>query len=207
MSLIFSADEGWIISHLRYLNDIYKSVRDDRVYCGLIFNNVLFDINSQYLRQNQITQTIQDEGMTLQSKIRKRKRSKLLPQEDLMEINHIKETFFKIMASAKAERLFCNDVTSDNNEAARLVSQKFYQDTFHNEEENFYGSNDTDVAIISEANNKKYVFPKRCSFYCYDVRDITKKMELNNQYDFILLDPPWWNKSIRRKKTKHVEAR
>lgn len=96
---------------------------------------------------------------------------------------------------------------SDNNEAARLASQTFYQDTFSGEEEYFYGCNDMDVAIISEAKDKKYVFPNKCSFYCYDVRDVARKLELNNQYDFILLDPPWWNKSIRRKKTRYLEAR
>lgn len=111
------------------------------------------------------------------------------------------------MLAAKAEGLLSSDIILDNNEAARLASQTFYQDTFCNEEENFYGCNDTDTAIISEVKDKKYVFPQKCNFYCYDVRDIAKKLELNNQYDFILLDPPWWNKSIRRKKTKYLEAR
>ncbi|OAD60498.1 Methyltransferase-like protein 4 [Eufriesea mexicana] len=104
------------------------------------------------------------------------------------------------------EGLFPTNISSDNNEAARLASQRFYQDTFSNEIENFYGCNDTDVVITSELKEKRYVFPQKCKFYCYDVRDITKKLELNNQYDFILLDPPWWNKSIRRKKSKYSEA-
>ncbi|XP_034185791.1 methyltransferase like 4 [Osmia lignaria lignaria] len=206
MSLIFCTEEGWIISHLQYLNDIYNNAKNNNKQSKLIFNDTLFQINSQYLRQNQINQSEQDDGMSLQNKNRKRKRSILLPDKDLNEINHIKQRFSKIMLAAKAEGLLSSDIILDNNEAARLASQTFYQDTFCNEEENFYGCNDTDTAIISEVKDKKYVFPQKCNFYCYDVRDIAKKLELNNQYDFILLDPPWWNKSIRRKKTKYLEA-
>lgn len=207
MSLIFSNEEGWIISHLQYLNDIYNRVQNSNKQIKLIFNDTLFEINSQYLRQNQINQSQQYDAMSLQSKSRKRKRSKFLPDKDLKEINYIKQKFSKIMLDAKAQGLFSSEITPDNNEAARLASQTFYQDTFSNEEENFYGCNDTDMAIISEVSDKKYAFPQKCNFYCYDVRDIAKKLELNNQYDFILLDPPWWNKSIRRKKTKYSEAR
>lgn len=125
----------------------------------------------------------------------------------LQQVDHVKRIFNAIMSTAKRRGLFNKNISLDNNEAARLASQKFYQDTYCLKDENLYGSNDTNNAVISEANNKKYVFPKRCTFYSYDVRDIEKKMELNNQYDFILLDPPWWNKSIRRKKMKCAEAR
>lgn len=111
------------------------------------------------------------------------------------------------MTAARSKGLFHWNNSFDNNEVARLASMKFYQDTYSLKDENLYGSNDTDDAIVSEAHNKKYVFPRKCTFYCYDVRDIEKKMELGNQYDFILLDPPWWNKSIRRKKIKCAEAR
>lgn len=112
-----------------------------------------------------------------------------------------------MMSAARDKGLFCQNNFLDNNEVARLASMKFYQDTYSLKNENLYGSNDTNDAIVSVAHNKKYVFPKKCTFYCYDVRDIEKKMELSNQYDFILLDPPWWNKSIRRKKMKCAEAR
>lgn len=122
-----------------------------------------------------------------------------------MQINYIKQTFNKMIS--KTEGLFSTNILSDNNEAARLASQKFYQDTFCNEKENFYGCNDMDIVITSELKEERYVFPQKCKFYCYDVRDIAKKLDLNNQYDFILLDPPWWNKSIRRKKTRYSEAR
>lgn len=111
------------------------------------------------------------------------------------------------MSAARAKGLFCENISLDNNETARLASQKFYLDTYSHEDENLYGSNDTDNTIISEVHDKRYIFPRKCTFYCYDVREMEKRMELSNQYDFILLDPPWWNRSIRRKKIKCAEAR
>lgn len=161
MSLIFSTDEGWIISHLQYLNDIYKTAKDGSAQCRLTFNETLFEINSQYLRQNQITRSNQHEEIPLQNKNKKRKRSKLLPEEDLTEINYVQQTFDKLISLAKSEGLFSSGAITDNNEAARLASQKFYQDTFSSEEGNFYGCNDTDIAIVSNMEEKKICFPKK----------------------------------------------
>ncbi|KAL6435324.1 hypothetical protein ACFW04_005383 [Cataglyphis niger] len=204
MSILLTSEEGWIISHLQYLNEIYKRVLNDSGFCALIFNKMIFEINSQYLRPNQIAQTVQDDAVSHSKK--KRKRSQLLPERDLKEVDNVRQKFNAMISTAKIRGLFNKNVSLDNNKAARLASQKFYQDTYCLKDENLYGSNDTNNAVISDIHNKKYVFPKKCTFYCYDVKDMEKKMELNNQYDFILLDPPWWNKSIRRKKIKCAEA-
>lgn len=208
MSLLYISEEGWIVSHLQYLDEIYKKVQNENGFCALGFNKMIFEINSQYLRQNQIVQTVQEsqDSTIMHNSRKKRKRSQQLPQKDLEEVDRVKQSFSAMMSAARDKRLFCQNNFFDNNEIARLASMKFYQDTYSVKDENLYGSNDTDDAIISEAHNKKYVFPRKCIFYCYDIRDIEKKMELSNQYDFILLDPPWWNKSIRRKKMKCAEA-
>lgn len=86
MSLLFTSEEGWIVSHLQYLNEIYKRVLGDSGFCALAFNKIIFEINSQFLRQNQIAQTTQDSTAPLYSKGKKRKRSNLLSQEDLNEV-------------------------------------------------------------------------------------------------------------------------
>ncbi|KAH0944465.1 hypothetical protein HN011_007296 [Eciton burchellii] len=205
MSLLFTSEGGWIVSHLRYVNEMYERVLIDNGFCALTFNEMLFDINSRYLRENQVARIVED-NIALRGK-RKRKRSRLLPQKNLDEVDRVEKAFDAMMSAARTKSLFSgDDVISDNNEAARLASQKFYRDTYCLRDESLYGSNDTNDTVISEAHDKKYVFPKKCMFYCYDVRDMERKMDLNNQYDFILLDPPWWNKSIRRKKMKCAEA-
>lgn len=84
MSILLTSEEGWIISHLQYLDEIYKEVLNEGRFCALIFNKMIFEINSQYLRPNQITQTVQDEAVPHSKK--KRKRSQLLPERDLEEV-------------------------------------------------------------------------------------------------------------------------
>lgn len=93
MSLLFTSKEGWIISHLQYLNDIYKKVLNDNAFCSLKFNKMIFEINSQYLRQNQIAQTSQDNAATLHGKSKRRKRSNTLPQKDLEEVGSNKKIY------------------------------------------------------------------------------------------------------------------
>lgn len=88
MSLLYVSEEGWIVSHLQYLNEIYKKVQNENGFCALGFNEMIFEINSQYLRQNQIVQTVQEsqDSTTMHNSRKKRKRSQRLPQKDLEEV-------------------------------------------------------------------------------------------------------------------------
>ncbi|XP_012254993.2 N(6)-adenine-specific methyltransferase METTL4 [Athalia rosae] len=215
MSLTFTSEDGWIISHLKYINNIYKNITDGTTIRSLAFNGEFFDINTKYLRQNQgCNQSDNDaeieagvgNSKVSQTKSKKRKRVKEFPHADFEQMNYIRRSLENLLTSAKKIGYFSEELISDNNRAARFVSQKFYTDSFRHQIDNLHGCNKTEKAIISETLYERYVFPERCSFYCYDVRDIPDKMEMNNQFDFILLDPPWWNKSIRRKKSKCTEA-
>ncbi|XP_046492042.1 N(6)-adenine-specific methyltransferase METTL4 isoform X1 [Neodiprion pinetum] len=231
MSLTFATEDGWIVSHLNYMNNIYKNIADGSALCSLEFNSEFFDINTKYLRQNQIrnvdscsssssssssssfsfTRNIENNGKTSNkkdSKIRKRKLdlTKELSHADSEQMKYIQRSLAKLLSTAKERGHFTDDARADNNKAARLVSQRFYTESFRQQVENLYGCNKSERAVISATRNERYVFPERCSFYCYDVRQIANKMEMANQFDFILLDPPWWNKSIRRKKNKCAGA-
>lgn len=82
--------------------------------------------------------------------------------------------------------------TFDNNNCARDASIKFYERT--SVLKTFYGQNQNPNLHIANG----YVFPPKCQFYCDDVRNMKKLGD--EKYDIILLDPPWINKYIRRKK-------
>lgn len=87
MSLLHISEEGWIVSHLQYLNEIYKKVQNENGFCALSFNKMIFEINSQYLRQNQIAQVVQEsQDSGIMHSRKKRKRSQRLPQKDLEEV-------------------------------------------------------------------------------------------------------------------------
>ncbi|CAG9864046.1 unnamed protein product [Phyllotreta striolata] len=54
-------------------------------------------------------------------------------------------------------------------------------------------------------NESKYLFPENSSFFSKDVNEIEKHLT-GKKFDFILLDPPWWNKYIRRKRKASSDA-
>lgn len=111
----------------------------------------------------------------------------------------------KILESAKSLKLF-TCTTADYNLKSREESKKFYLENLQLNK-NFYGSNKRELPIIAEFHNEKYVFPENCEFYCYNIKEIKEKFDSNQTFDVILLDPPWWNKSIGRKKMKFIESR
>lgn len=57
--------------------------------------------------------------------------------------------------------------------------------------------------ILKEIGSETYLFPENCTFYSKDVKDLNKYIT-DKKFDLILLDPPWWNKYIRRKR-KHSD--
>lgn len=122
-------------------------------------------------------------------------------------MNFVKDAFVRIRSSAEAENLFQLCETPDNNQAARAASDNFYAESASLRLGNFHGANETENPVIAEAGNQKFVLPGKSSFYAYDVRQIAEKLYPNQRYDFILMDPPWWNKFVRRKKDNFVECR
>lgn len=83
--------------------------------------------------------------------------------------------------------------TSDkNNYCARHASIKFYEKT--SALKTFYGQNQNLTLHVANG----YVFPPNCQFYCDNV--INMKKLGDKKYDLILLDPPWINTYIKRKK-------
>ncbi|XP_069682056.1 N(6)-adenine-specific methyltransferase METTL4 isoform X2 [Periplaneta americana] len=94
-----------------------------------------------------------------------------------------------------------------NNAVAQNKARTFYSTHTVSSSMRFHGENSSNVGLVTEINNEHYLVPANCKFFCYDVKDIEEKIDmLTAPYDFVLLDPPWWNKYIRRKKAKCVNA-
>lgn len=86
MSILHSTDEGWIISHLQYIDKVYSKVKyKNKVFISLHFNKDLFNITSKFLRQNQ-WKNKDEESNVSKCKKRKRKKFNLLPDEFLKEV-------------------------------------------------------------------------------------------------------------------------
>ncbi|KAI5707717.1 hypothetical protein M8J77_008335 [Diaphorina citri] len=81
----------------------------------------------------------------------------------------------------------------------------------------FKGENKEDHVIFADIRNPntrvedRFVLPPHCKFFNWDIRHLGKwrTSELcgpRGKFDFVLLDPPWTNKFIRRKKRQRVSA-
>lgn len=86
MSILFSSEDGWIVSHLDYLHSIYESVEDDHKVVKLEFNDAFFKVNSRYLRQNQVDKCKVGVKPTAARVRNKRKYGHTLPQNILEQV-------------------------------------------------------------------------------------------------------------------------
>lgn len=87
-----------------------------------------------------------------------------------------------------------------NNSEAAAMAQSVYEQTGASSISGITGGNGAQP-IITNITGNKYLFPSNCRFYSKDVYDIKQYLPVE-RFNFIVLDPPWWNKFVRRKKRK-----
>lgn len=68
----------------------------------------------------------------------------------------------------------------------------------------FKGVNEFVYPITFESDGISHVIPANCKFINTDIQMI-KEFEQTNGYDLIVMDPPWWNKYVRRSKKFNSE--
>ncbi|KAJ8672833.1 hypothetical protein QAD02_004093 [Eretmocerus hayati] len=203
MSILFTSSDGCIISHIDYLNDIYKNVDLDGKIRKLKFKDDFFKINSQFLRQNQI-KNVNEVEKDQRPPRKKMKKVQSLP-ENLQEQNNFVKIIGERILNSASELQILKKMAVDHNEEARLASKNFFLNEICLSHQ-FCGSNSRDLPVVAEYSNEKFVFPANSKFYSYDIRSIRQSFQIDDHFDLILLDPPWWNKSIRRKNVKFKEG-
>lgn len=62
----------------------------------------------------------------------------------------------------------------------------------------FNGANTNENSIECDLYGESFLIPKNCRFFNKNVLEMPQFLSLENQFDFIVMDPPWWNKYIRR---------
>jgi hypothetical protein len=94
-----------------------------------------------------------------------------------------------------------------NNRAARDKAQSFYFGCPASPLLRLHGENSLSQGLVTQVNSDRYLVPAECKFFSYDVNEIEHRLDrLSRPFDLLLLDPPWWNKYIRRKRAKCVGA-
>lgn len=70
-----------------------------------------------------------------------------------------------------------------------------------------HGENTLPYSIITTTDGINFLIPPHCKFYNRDIRDLSGIDLTAGQHDLIVIDPPWWNKYIRRSRNTKKEYR
>lgn len=108
--------------------------------------------------------------------------------------------FYNKLAANKIFKINASRENRLRNDDALIASQNIYHVSGLHTVKDVIGENTND-AIEVEIQKTHYIFPEDSKFYCSDISNIMRHLR-NEKFDIILLDPPWWNKYIRRKKAK-----
>lgn len=235
MSILLANDTGWIISHQKFFEKIkisgYDSVdptnQEDHRLC-LSLNPNLFEITKPFRdsinAKGKPVKICEDSELCDASKIVKALADKIFNDARYQKLFDMKVHFeTDTLGCSERNNSICEEISAKrdgiklpkNNIEAYQACQQFFEAVKSIELPIFHGENPlTDVAVLSTVSNgsdvheHKYVFPPETKFYCNDVRNMEQVFRSNNEepFDLILLDPPWWNKFIRRRKRKQQEA-
>nr|CAH7725986.1 unnamed protein product [Callosobruchus chinensis] len=181
MSILYEDEDAFVVSHKKYIDSVYESI-------GYQIHPDLFNISVPYKLLQPKKQV--DINKTPCNGF----------EELCREVRFVEDTYTKLKDKSILNT-FCNESKGQSNS----VALQFLKDLHSNKKwtensvQSAFGANigQTTVKTIGEGN---YLFPKDSKFYSKDISDIHN--HLDAKYNLIMLDPPWWNKFIRRKRKK-----
>lgn len=182
MAVLINGDTGWVISHELYIKNIYKKTNYLSKTKSYSLNPTLFDIQIPFLKKKSLE--------CASSEI----------TDDVKIVKDAHDNLYKLYSSL-------NDYSNcrlESNHMAKSLADHFYCQLTRHPNFKFLGGNSSQEPLISEIGDELYLIPEGSLFYCYDVRDISDHLK-EKEFDFILMDPPWWNKYIRRKRKKNYK--
>lgn len=119
------------------------------------------------------------------------------------EANEMKSRVENFMASCKAKNLF--SFTEDSEIDFLKTANINLTNSFYASESNFgyfHGENNMSHGKVITMNGNTFLIPPNCRFFNKKVDDIETCLLPNevNKFDFIVIDPPWCNRYIKRVK-------
>lgn len=226
MSIITSVNEGWLISHEKYVNNSKKSSNSEM--CQISIKNVLFNVRTPFNMDSKAkkmaNQVSNNERINLTKK-RKRKKNHSINKNETFIVNAA-ETIIKSSDYFKKTTITPQEI-ADNNRSARnqidrlnngkclsLLCPNFTERNIKTLSYNlkiFCGNLESvmpalilneskDVTTITVGNDIYYIMPNS-SFIWGDLETIERiLLKLEVKFDVVLMDPPWENKSVKRMK-------
>ncbi|XP_062545367.1 N(6)-adenine-specific methyltransferase METTL4 isoform X1 [Armigeres subalbatus] len=97
-------------------------------------------------------------------------------------------------------------VTEGSNSIALEFIDKFNRSSYYDVDNVFSGANESQFIVNTVINNEDFIIPSNCRFFNTDVRNLSDHITIEDRFDLIVMDPPWWNKYIRRTKAVNEQS-
>ncbi|CAH0559498.1 unnamed protein product [Brassicogethes aeneus] len=187
MSILFKDDHCFFICHKHYIDKIYKKIQTESLKSYKLKED-LFNITTPYKAS------------------RSNYNNEIDPSKSELEVDicYVRDAYKNFQ-----DKLYKQDILSkpmgdsEKNIKAKLISDNIYLESTKYNVKSAFGENL--IPAVREVNGSNFLFPEKCLFYSFDVNDIDQRLN-DKKFDLILLDPPWWNKYIRRKRKKSDSA-
>lgn len=177
MSIIGGSDNVVIISHDLFLQNVYRTVIFNSGNVSYRFKDCYFNITQPYKQKRSKKSNMKDGGEL---------------DNDARKICKIHE-LYKDMVSDCFSKLRQNMSVCDEDQRGEVC----------NLGGEFKGGNMTETCLVATVSNEPVLIPPQCRFFNYDVKEISKHVD--EKFNVIVLDPPWWNKYIRRKRARNCD--
>ncbi|KAJ1523939.1 hypothetical protein ONE63_010488 [Megalurothrips usitatus] len=208
MSVLLQTSDGLVVCHEKYLESCYEAVHKEDHLIKLVPHKHLFLVKTPYMKDEEAHKKVKEVQNPSSLQTRKRKFAASDKLTDL-KVCDVKDVYQRLLTDAQHHGHFsftpsATDIIH-NNKDARLMSENLYKQSSDWIPSPFTGENNTSDTLVKKIGPESFVFPPNCKFFCRDVRDIKNHLDALGKFDLILLDPPWWNKYIRRKKSKCLQ--
>lgn len=124
-------------------------------------------------------------------------------KQEISEENKDIKEFLTFCKETKIFKTFCDEEIERYKEDNIELMKKLYDEECNNFKE-FYGENKLNTGVITLMNDgKKYLIPAKCKFFNKKIEDLNSLIQPSEKFDYIVIDPPWKNRYIKRLKKKN----
>ncbi|XP_066986302.1 N(6)-adenine-specific methyltransferase METTL4 isoform X2 [Macrobrachium rosenbergii] len=215
MSVMISSKNGVVLDHEAWILKMYKDNLTSNVEKsekGVEIFQQLFDLRTPFLMDGQAEKFAKEMECMKSSSEPQKKKKKItsISDESLVqkhkrfeEISHIMEVLTVLQIMPEFKKFFCYFPSAEdfrsNNRPVRDARKRFMEASdVQLPVPNKGSTGHKQQTLILEDN--EYILPPNAEYICDDVRNILSHTS-KNKYDLIVMDPPWWNKYIRRRRS------
>nr|XP_040232711.2 N(6)-adenine-specific methyltransferase METTL4 [Anopheles coluzzii] len=184
------SEQAYLLNHASSVENVYSSSFLDKNVQKACLNRVLFDINVPYDKRD-------DKG----ENAKKRKRIKTTGPFD-----ETTQKVFENHSSIQHKLPTRAHQSATNNKEALEFVDHFNTSSQYDADRRFRGQNSTNRTIITEMDGESFLIPPRVAFINSSIDRFEEYIGRDEKFDLIVLDPPWWNKYIRRVKAVNAKA-